>query len=176
MEGGSSAPKPPDARCSLRPAEASDREFLFELYASTREAELAQVDWPAEIRLQFLRQQFEAQDAHYRTYFHDTSYDVVLVDAIPAGRLYVGRWRDEIRIVDIALLPAYCGRGVGTELISRLIAEADASGRKTSIHVERQNPALRLYERLGFRLAEDKGVYLFLERTPGESPRTPPAP
>jgi imidazolonepropionase-like amidohydrolase len=51
-------------------------------------------------------------------------------------------------------------------LIARLLAEATAAGLPVTIHVERENPALRLYARLGFRLAEDKGVYLFLERPP----------
>ena len=52
-------------------------------------------------------------------------------------------------------------------MLGRLIAEAERRRTRLTIHVERQNPALRLYERLGFRLAEDKGVYLFLERLPG---------
>jgi Acetyltransferase (GNAT) domain len=70
---------------------------------------------------------------------------------------------EEIRIVDIALLPAYCNRGVGTTLLRGLQSEAAAAGKPLRIHVERFNPALRLYERLGFRPIEDKGVYLFME-------------
>ena len=111
-----------------------------------------------------LRQQFEAQDHHYRTYYHSTTFDVVWLDEQPVGRLYVARWDREIRIVDIALLPSVRGRGLGTALLRRLFAEADAAGATVTIHVERENPARRLYERLGFRLAEDKGVYLFLAR------------
>ena len=79
--------------------------------------------------------------------------------------IVANRWSDEIRIVDIALLPAYCNRGLGTTLVRALQAEAAASGKPLRIHVERFNPALRLYERLGFRQIEDKGVYLFLEWT-----------
>jgi ribosomal protein S18 acetylase RimI-like enzyme len=91
---------------------------------------------------------------------------VVLVDGEPAGRLYVRRGDREIRIVDIALLPERRGNGIGTSLLRDLLAEADATGKSVTIHVERFNPALRLYERLGFAVAEDKGVYLFLERLP----------
>jgi ribosomal protein S18 acetylase RimI-like enzyme len=93
----------------------------------------------------------------------DASFDLILLDGQPVGRLYVARWSDEIRIVDIALLPAYCNRGLGTTLVRALQGEAAASGKPLRIHVERFNPALRLYERLGFRLVEDRGVYLFLE-------------
>jgi len=68
--------------------------------------------------------------------------------------------------VDIALLPEHRGNGVGTRLLDDLLDEGDAGAKSVTIHVERMNPALRLYERLGFALAEDKGVYLFLERSP----------
>jgi ribosomal protein S18 acetylase RimI-like enzyme len=108
--------------------------------------------------------QFDAQRAWYGEHYADASFDVVLVDGEPAGRLYVHRGEREIRIVDIALLPEHRGGGVGTSLLRSLIAEADEAGKSLTIHVERLNPALRLYERLGFALAEDKGVYLFLER------------
>ena len=66
--------------------------------------------------------------------------------------------------MDIALLPEHRGNGVGSSLLRDLLAEADADGKRVTIHVERLNPALRLYERLGFSVAEDKGVYLLLER------------
>ena len=163
MEAEVSLPSLPPG-CSLRPATDADREALFRIYASTREVELAPVPWPEEAKEEFLRQQFEAQDHHYRTYYHSTSFDVVWLDEVPVGRLYVARWPREMRIVDIALLSETRGRGLGTVLLSRLFAEADASKLPVTIHVERENPARHLYERLGFRIAEDKGVYLFLER------------
>ena len=112
----------------------------------------------------FLRMQFDAQDAWYREHYAEASFEVIKADGEPAGRLYVNRGRSEIRIVDIALLPEHRGDGIGTSLLRDLLAEADAVGKRVTIHVERLNPALRLYERLGFALAEDKGVYLFLER------------
>ena len=114
----------------------------------------------------FLGAQFEAQDAWYREAYAGASFEVILVEGEPAGRLYLHRGRSEIRIVDIALLPEHRGGGVGTLLLRDLLAEADEAGKSVTIHVERLNPALRLYERLGFALAEDKGVYLFLERQP----------
>ncbi len=66
--------------------------------------------------------------------------------------------------MDVALLPEFRGRGVGTRLLLRLFEEADRCRLAVSIHVERMNPALALYRRLGFTLREDKGVYLLLER------------
>ena len=150
----------------LRAATEADRDFLMEVYASTREAELAMVPWDAAAKRLFVEHQFTAQDRHYKQHYHDTSYDVIVADGEPAGRLYVARWQREIRIVDITLLPAFRGRGLGTWLLRELMAEADTTGRKLSIHVERENPARRLYARLGFSDAGEHGVYLLMERPP----------
>jgi ribosomal protein S18 acetylase RimI-like enzyme len=110
--------------------------------------------------------QFEAQDAYYREHYHPASFDAVELDGQPVGRLYVARWEDEIRIIDIALLPAHRGRGIGTALLRGLLNEAAGAGKRLSIHVEKHNPALRLYARLGFTTVADRGVYLLLEATP----------
>lgn len=112
----------------------------------------------------FLRMQFSAQDRWYHDQMPDASYQVVLVDGQPAGRLYVDRRADEIRVVDIALLPEHRGNGLGTALMRALLAEADATAKRVTIHVERFNRARRLYERLGFAEVAEHGVYLLLER------------
>jgi ribosomal protein S18 acetylase RimI-like enzyme len=122
------------------------------------------VPWDEATKRAFVTQQFAAQDHHYRTNYSGTSYDVILVDGEPAGRLYVARWEGEIRIVDIAVLPPFRGRGVGTALLERLAAEADEAGKPLTIHVEVANPARGLYERLGFRAAGEHGMYVLMER------------
>jgi GNAT superfamily N-acetyltransferase len=151
---------------ALRPVQPADEELLFGVYASTRVEELSVVAWDEAQKEAFLRAQFEAQDHWYREHYAGASLDVVVVDGEPCGRLYVYRSESEVRIVDIALLPEHRGDGVGTALLRDLLDEADAAGQRVTIHVERFNPALRLYERLGFTVAEDKGVYLLLERSP----------
>jgi ribosomal protein S18 acetylase RimI-like enzyme len=151
---------------TLRPATDEDRDLLFRVYAATREDELALVDWPAEQKDAFLRQQFEAQDRHYREHYPGARFLVVERQGEAVGRFYVHHREGEIRLMDVALLPAARGRGIGSRLVRDLMAEAAASGRRLTIHVERFNRALSLYRRLGFRVAEDKGVYLFLEWLP----------
>jgi ribosomal protein S18 acetylase RimI-like enzyme len=88
---------------------------------------------------------------------------VIEVDGRPAGRLYVDRRPQEIRLVEISLLPEHRGSGVGSRLIRSLLEEARESARMVTIHVEKVNRALRLYERMGFEIVADKGVYWFLE-------------
>jgi len=153
-------------KIELLPVAPGDREFLYRVYASTRTEELTAVPWDLAQKDAFLRAQFDAQDRWYREHYERASYEVVVIDGEPAGRLYLHRGETEIRIVDIALLPEHRGNGVGTSLLRDLLAEADAAGKRLTIHVERLNPALAWYERLGFSVAEDKGVYLFLERLP----------
>ena len=150
----------------MRPIRLDDHPFLLELYASTREQELAALPWDAAQKAAFVRMQFDAQHAQYQEHYAGAAFDIILINGQPAGRLYVARKDEEIRIVDIALLPDYCNRGIGTTLLRGLQSEAAAVGRKPlRIHVERFNPALRLYERLGFRQIADRGVYLFMEWT-----------
>jgi ribosomal protein S18 acetylase RimI-like enzyme len=141
----------------------ADAEFLLSVYASTRAQELAVVPWTDAELEAFLRMQFDAQDRSYRDQRPAAAFDVIVVDGVPAGRLYVDRSADEIRIVDIALLPEHRGRGVGTGLIGRIVDEGRASGRPVTIHVERGNRARALYDRLGFGQISTTGVYDLLE-------------
>jgi ribosomal protein S18 acetylase RimI-like enzyme len=149
---------------TLRPETEEDLPFLLEVYASTRAQEMEMVPWTREQKDEFVRSQFGFQRKHYREHYYDAQFDVILADGEPAGRLCVHRAQKEIRIVDIALLPEFRSKGVGSGLIRELQTEAAESGRPLTIHVERFNPALRLYERLGFRIAGEQGpVYLFME-------------
>ena len=155
-----------DVTITLRPIEIGDQGFLYRVYASTREVELAQVDWSDAQKEAFLQMQFVAQHQYYQEHYNDTSWDVILVDNVPAGRLYVARWARELRIVDITLMPEFRNRGIGTTLLRSLQDEATQTNRPLSIHVEQFNPAQRLYERLGFQCVADKGVYWLMEWTP----------
>lgn len=151
---------------TLRPVEPGDESFLERVYGSTRAEELAQVPWTDEQKAAFVHHQFTAQSAHYAEHYKGMSADVVVVDGEPAGRLLVARWAEEIRIVDITLLPEFRGAGTGSGLLGELVAEARSAGKRLSIHVEMNNPAMRLYERLGFRPAGESGVYLLMALDP----------
>lgn len=152
----------------LRPIRPADREFLARLYASTRSEELGPVPWPEAQKRAFLQSQFEAQHAHYTQHFPDASFDVIEIEGQPAGRLYVDRREDEIRLIDIALLPEHRGGGLGTSLLHDLLAEATAAKLPVTLHVEHANPAVRLYRRLGFDAdpAPETGVYQLMRWQP----------
>ena len=147
---------------SLRSITPEDDSFLARVYASSRAEELAITGWPEELKAEFCRRQFDAQSAYYATNYSGASFQIIERDGWPVGRLYVARWEKEIRIVDITLLPEFRGSGLGTKLLRELQDEARASGKSLTIHVERFNRALGLYQRLGFQQVEDKGVYLLM--------------
>ncbi len=156
----------PSWRVGLRPVVDSDEGFLRAVYASTRADELALVDWPDADKAAFVTMQFAAQAAHYREHYPDADQAVIEADGAPVGRLYLDRRADEVRIVDIALLPEARGHGVGAHLLRRVLEEGAARGVPVRIHVERFNRALGLYRRLGFTEIGEAGVYVFMEWTP----------
>ena len=148
---------------TLRSITPSDNEFLYRLYASTRAAEMALVDWSDSQVEDFLRMQFHAQSTHYCKHFPATRFDLIELDGAPIGRLYVDEREDAIHVIDIALLPEYQGRGIGGGYLQWMIDRAIASQRKVTIYVESNNPAMNLYKRLGFKRIKDEGVYWFMQ-------------
>jgi len=156
----------PGADLTLRPIRPDDEATLLGIFASTREEERQQLGWDAPAWDAFIRQQFEAQHRQYMTAYAHPAFSLVLLGGEAAGRLYVDRGSEEIRIVDIALLPPYRRQGLGRRLLQALADEADASGLPLGLHVEKNNPALGWYRRLGFAEQADRGVYLYLQRPP----------
>lgn len=153
---------------TFRPMTDEDLPFLAALYASTRQDELSPLPWSAEQKAGFLKMQFEAQHSHYREHYPDALWLVVEQAEAPVGRLYLEYWPTEHRIIDIALMPETRGRGMGAALLRDLMDGAAEAGKSVGIHVEKANPAMRLYRRLGFERVEDKGVYDLMRWQPGD--------
>jgi ribosomal protein S18 acetylase RimI-like enzyme len=153
---------------TFRPETAADREFIYHLYGTTREMEMKMVPWTEEQKEQFIRQQSDAQRAHYDKVYENAEYLLVLRDGKPIGRLYLHSVEGDFLVLDIALLPECRGLGIGGMLMRELMEKAAARGQVVSIHVEQYNPAMHLYQRLGFKPVTQYGVYLQME-WPGRS-------
>jgi RimJ/RimL family protein N-acetyltransferase len=163
-----SSQSPGSASITLRPVDADDYDFLVAVYGSTRVEEMALVPWTNEQQQAFVRSQFAAQQDHYEKKYPTASHDIIISDSRPVGRLYVARLDQEIRIIDITLLPAERNAGIGSYLIEQLLDEANRSGKMTRIYVEEFNPSLRLFERLGFSPSEQQGIHLLLQCNPNQ--------
>jgi ribosomal protein S18 acetylase RimI-like enzyme len=155
-----------DDSTSLRPERPDDYEFMADLYASTRAEEMQLVDWSEQQKRAFLRSQFDAQTAHYRTHYNAAEFWIIERNGERAGRLYLHYRPDDLRIVDIALRPEFRGQGIGGAILNQLLGAAQHGGYGLSIHVERNNPAMRLYNRMGFRKIDEHGIYDLMEWKP----------
>ena len=148
----------------LRAVTPEDDPFLLSVYGSTRDKELSQVEWPAGQREAFLNWQFDLQRKEYDARFPNARYQIVIIDGEPAGRIWIGESDQEMRLLDIGILPQFQNRGAGTLLLKNLIAEAIASGKtlRHMVFVLNDN-AHRFYERLGFKIIEELGAYKHME-------------
>lgn len=145
---------------------AADRDFLIALFAGTRGPELAALPNDA-VREAFIASQIDLQDSHYRAHYPGATFDVIECDGEAAGRIYVHRREDEIRLMEITVAPAFRRRGIARQLLAALIAESESAGLPIGLHVEPDNPANAWYRRLGFRHLLDRGVYQYLLRPAG---------
>jgi len=143
----------------LRPVGDADLPLLRAIYGSAREAELACVAWTTNEKAEFLRSQFDLQHRYYQAHFPCAEFSVIQYGSRDVGRWYVDWHGVELRLIDIALLPEWRNRGIGSGLLRGLLAMSDQLRKTILLHVEVNSPALSLYRRLGFATCADNGVY-----------------
>lgn len=163
----------PNETITFRPETDDDADLLYRIYASTRVDEMKMLDWSDLQKEGFVRMQFRAQTQHYKQFYSDGEFLIILRDGQPIGRLYLHQEPNDLRIIDITLLAEYRGSGIGGKLLRDLMDRCAATGDALSIHVEQFNPALRLYKRLGFQEISTYGVYYLMEWRATPSAKAP---
>lgn len=148
---------------SYRTMTDADLPFTAALYTSTRAEEMAANGWPPELQATFLKQQHEAQHRHYSCHFADAEWLIIERSGEAIGRLYLDETPASFHIVDISLLPHCRGAGIGSTILADLLDHARTNGKTVGINVAKDNPARRLYDRMGFRFMADQGVYDLME-------------
>ncbi|WP_165916406.1 GNAT family N-acetyltransferase [Marinisporobacter balticus] len=169
FEGGCHPYKMSKVNLSLinfRSFSEEDLPFLYQVYRSTRWEEMQLSGWTHEEIEDFLKIQFQLQHTQYLANYKNASFDIILLESKPIGRLYIDRQKEEIRIMDIALLDFYRKKGIGSKILKDLIAESENKKMPITLHVEYNNPAKAFYLNLGFIQEKDLGVYHFMKRTP----------
>jgi GNAT superfamily N-acetyltransferase len=145
-----------------RPAGAADEAFLRELYATTR-PDLA--GWDDGAREAFVDLQLRAQRRDWQSAYPGSTDEVLLVDGRPVGRLWVAWLPAACVLVDMILRPEHRRAGLGTRVVTEILAEADRRGVPARLAVERTNaPSLAFCGRLGFVETGGDQVYVNLER------------
>lgn len=157
---------PLPAGVGLRPLMDDDKAFMARLYALNRQAEVANFPFNQQQQALFLHSQFEAQSRHYFNHYPCGRFALIEQQGAPIGRLLVAEWPDQLRLVDIALLPSHQRLGIGSALIRQLQADAMAQGLPIHLQVDPVSRARGLYERLGFMTGEGNGLYLTMTWTP----------
>lgn len=134
----------------LRPETDADEPFVRRLFIANRREEFASLGMTEAALEALLNTQFDLQRRHFRAAYRDADWSIVERKGEPIGRLYVARGMQGRELFDIALLPEWCGQGIGGKLIDHVLAEARAACRAVSLHVRPDNPARLLYARKGF--------------------------
>lgn len=151
---------------SLREAQRPDEAFLRDLYAAVRWPELTATSWSDAEKRAFCDMQYTLQDRHYREHFPGARVWVIMDGKVPIGRLYRAWEKNTLHVLDIALVEARRNQGIGTSIVRDLQAEATRNSACILLYVEDDNPALRLYERLGFVAGESFGVHRAMTWSP----------
>lgn len=151
---------------ALREEVESDLPLLRELYASTRAEELARSGWTEAQQKAFIDQQFTAQRSQYRQHYTGAAFLLIEREGAGIGRIYLHWGREELRLMEITLLPSQRGQGIARVLLQQLMGWTEARRLPITLHVEPFNPAHAWYQRLGFRMLEVRGVYHFMRRDP----------
>lgn len=152
---------------SLRAIQPQDADFLFRLYASTREEELRQVDWTDEQKSAFLAMQFSEQQRQYQSHYPDAGYYVIEREGRAVGRIYIHWHRgNALHLMEITVAPEERRKGTGTQMMRWLMDEAAKSAERMTLYVEEFNPAYAWYMRLGFRPLTTHGIYTLMEWRP----------
>lgn len=153
---------------TFRPAQLDDEDLLFTLYAASRSDEMSAWGWNQAQQEAFLRLQFKGRQQHFQTQFPNADHQIILLDGEPIGGMVIVRLDTAFRLADIVLLPQQRGKGYGARLIRDLLDEAEQANKAVQLFVERYNPAIRLYERLGFSITGDIGSHFSMEWVAGK--------
>ncbi|MDJ0681998.1 MAG: GNAT family N-acetyltransferase [Xenococcaceae cyanobacterium MO_167.B52] len=97
----------------------------------------------------------------FRNNFIPDHYDVIEINNLIIGLMKVVSSETEIYLAEIQIIQDYQKQGIGTNLIQSLIQEAQISNKKLWLKVLKNNPAKKLYQRLGF-IKQEELAYHFI--------------
>ena len=143
---------------AFRPAGPDDFDYCERLYFAEMERINRELKLDRDAQKASFRRQWVASEV--RIIEHGGTDIGWLQSAIRDGALFLGQ---------LFVEPAFQGQGIGTQVMNILIAEATGAGRAMTLGVVKINPALRLYQRLGFRITHEDARKFYMRREPAAS-------
>lgn len=149
---------------TLRPATIDDEPFFYNLYKLSRVEEFA-IAQLTEMQFEALmRMQYSARKMSYEGNYPEAKHDIVVVDGVDAGQIWVNRDDTQLRVIDISIAGAFQNQGIGAALMRDLIAQAREAALPLRCSIATNNPgSLRFHQRLGFRITTGDEMYYEME-------------
>ncbi|MBD2121193.1 N-acetyltransferase [Trichocoleus sp. FACHB-262] len=91
---------------------------------------------------------------------------VILVNQIEVGMLQLLQCVGELYLGNLLILPKFQNRGIGTLILQSILDQGQASNLPVQLQVLKQNPAKRLYERLGFISVGETKTHYIMQYSP----------
>jgi ribosomal protein S18 acetylase RimI-like enzyme len=133
---------------NLQPAKAEHYDFALHLYLLTMRPYMQElIVWDE-----------QEQRASFAAQWKREEVRIISVDGKDVGWLQVAELPTEIRLQKFFVSPQYQRSGIGSEVLSNLLVSWRSAGKKIVLRVLKNNPARRLYERLGFSVVAEAGI------------------
>lgn len=104
------------------------------------------------------------QRRFHREHWNDRKFLAIQLDGIDIGTVWIEKLEDHWRFGEFYILPAYQNQGIGSCVLSQMIAEAEKSNLPIRLEYLKWNPVASLYERNGFHCIGENGTHYFMER------------
>ncbi|MGB6229676.1 MAG: GNAT family N-acetyltransferase [Litorimonas sp.] len=159
----------PKGRVEFRIVTDSDQGFLFDVFADTREWEFENPLWTEIEKRDFLKMQFEVRERSYTLNNLGAVHRIIQLDGEDIGVIRLNRQDHQLYIIDFALLSAYRGQGVGSDILKTLLNEAFNGRVPARLQAERMSPAVAFYQRHGFQIVDMAGHHVLMEWQPEDA-------
>jgi len=141
---------------SLRASHARDYDFARGLYFETMRPMIERLFGWDQTR----------QEENFAGWFKLDEVSIITVDGIDAGWIQQRADSGEIFLGSLYVVPSMQGQGIGTRVLRCLLASAKYQSKVLTLAVMKINPAIRLYERLGFRITHEDEYKLYMRADP----------
>jgi ribosomal protein S18 acetylase RimI-like enzyme len=142
----------------LKERTENDSEFFMELFGEIKSSELHLDYWPETFRNQMIAMQYSAFMQSVISEFPDHFDYLILFKSEKAGRLQIDKNESGIRIINISLLNAFRNKGIGASILKEILIEANNKKIPVFLDVDKDNPAINLYIRSGFKIITENEI------------------